>query len=120
MDLPMALQKNELFAHLPDGVIRRELLPHGYLQTFQKGQVVISPQQKVDRLGVILTGRIHIMHLFSKKYIQPRAPCCPARFSVIAAPLRLKTFPYHIRKTIMCCIPVFFLQSLNKLNGFLF
>ncbi len=64
MDVSMALRKNELFAPLPDAVLRREVLPHGYLQTFQKGQVVIAPQQRVDRLGVLLSGRIHIMHLF--------------------------------------------------------
>ena len=96
MDLPMALQKNELFAHLPDGVIRRELLPHGYLQTFQKGQVVISPQQKVDRLGVILTGRIHIMHLFSSGQYSLMSVLLPMK--VLGADLvytRSQRSPYH-------------------------
>lgn len=96
MDVPMALQKNELFAHLPDAVIQREVLPHGYLQTIQKGQVVISPQQKVDRLGVILTGRIHIMHLFPSGQYSLMSVLLPMK--VLGADLvctRSQRSPYH-------------------------
>lgn len=65
MDLIAELKKNDLLAHLPEDVIRESILPQGHLLTAPKGQVLIFPQQKVDRLGILLSGRVHIMHLFA-------------------------------------------------------
>ena len=63
--LTYALQGTELFADLPPEIIQRELLPHGHFQEYRKGQFLIMPQQRVDSLGIILSGKVHILHIFA-------------------------------------------------------
>ena len=58
------LQKNLLFRQLPVSVLREEILPRGQVQQLSRGQPLIAPQQKVDRLAIVLSGRVHIQHLF--------------------------------------------------------
>lgn len=58
------LKRTELFADVPEAVLIRDVLPHRLLQEYQKGQFAIVPQQKVARFGVVLSGKIHIMHIF--------------------------------------------------------
>ena len=60
-----ALGKSDLFSGVPEDIIRREILPHGQMQEYSKGQFLISPQEKVSRFGVIVTGKVHVMHIFS-------------------------------------------------------
>lgn len=96
MDLAAALQKNELFSSLPEAVLREKLLPRGHLQTVPKGQAVIVPQQRVDRLAVLLTGRVHILHLFPSGQYSLTAVLTPAK--VLGADLictRTQLAPYH-------------------------
>ena len=62
--LDAMLQKSMLFQDIPEEVIRREIVPHGYQQEYQKKQFLIVPQQRVDQLGILLSGRVHIQHLF--------------------------------------------------------
>ena len=59
-----ALKKTGLFDGLPEEVMLREVLPHGQLQAYGKGQHLIQSQQVVNRFGVILSGRVNIMHIF--------------------------------------------------------
>ena len=63
-DLLKLLMETELFSDLPVEVIRKEVLPHRQLQEYRKGQFIIEPQQKVNHFAIVLSGRIHIMHLF--------------------------------------------------------
>lgn len=63
-DMISALKNTELFSGIPDKIIREEILPHGHLQEYQKGQFLIIPQQRIDHLGVILSGKIQILHIF--------------------------------------------------------
>ena len=65
MTAAAALSKSELFSGVPEDIIRREILPHGQMQEYSKGQFLISPQEKVSRFGVIVTGKVHVMHIFS-------------------------------------------------------
>ena len=58
------LKKAVLFAGIPDEVLLREILPHGQLQQYVREQFLIEPQQQVTRFGVILSGKVHVMHLF--------------------------------------------------------
>lgn len=58
------LHATDLFASLPEEVIDRCILPHRQLQEYRKGQLLIEPQQPVSRFGVVLSGRVHILHLF--------------------------------------------------------
>lgn len=58
------VKKTDLFAGLPDVVLEEEILPHRQLQTYRKGQFLIVPQQQMSKFGVILSGKVHILHLF--------------------------------------------------------
>ena len=63
--LTALLQKTELFSDIPPQTLQREILPRGQFQDYRKGQFLIVPQQKVDRFGIVVTGRIHILHIFA-------------------------------------------------------
>lgn len=63
--LASLLGKTELFCEIPQETIQREIIPHGYFQEYQKGQFLIVPQQKVNRLGIVVSGKIHILHIFA-------------------------------------------------------
>lgn len=59
------LRSTELFSDLPEDIILQHVLPYGQFQHFSKGQYIIVPQQRVENLAIVLSGRIHIVHLFS-------------------------------------------------------
>lgn len=59
------LKRAELFRGMTEDCLRRSILPHGQVREMAQGQYLIAPQQRVDQLGILLTGRVHIMHLFS-------------------------------------------------------
>ncbi|MBQ9148356.1 MAG: Crp/Fnr family transcriptional regulator [Oscillospiraceae bacterium] len=63
-ELAALLRKTELFRDFPAEVIRRDLLPRGWIQEFAKGQFLIEPQQQVNKCKVIITGKVNILHLF--------------------------------------------------------
>ena len=56
------LMQSELFAGLAEKDLR-EIVSRGMLREYEKGQFAVVPQQKVDSFGVVLTGKIHIMHI---------------------------------------------------------
>ena len=60
-----ALCHSPLFAGLSDTTIEQEIMPYGKTQDYQKGQYLILPQQKVNKLGIVITGKIQILHIFS-------------------------------------------------------
>lgn len=62
--LEAVLQRTDLFADLSREVLRQEILPHGHYQEYRKGQFLILPQQKVEKFGVVVSGKVHILHLF--------------------------------------------------------
>lgn len=59
-----ALKKTELFSDLPNEVILQEVMPCCQLQEYRKGVFLIEQQQKVNRFGIVLSGKIHILHIF--------------------------------------------------------
>ena len=63
-NLSRQLQDTALFCELPESVIREQLVRHGHCQEYAKGQFLIEPQQQVNSLGVVLSGKVHMMHLF--------------------------------------------------------
>ena len=64
MEVLQALRACELFRTLPEAVVEREILPRGRMREYARGKCLIVPQDQVDDLGVLLTGRVHLMHLF--------------------------------------------------------
>lgn len=63
--LASLLHKSDLFADVPEEIIQREIIPHGQLQEFARGQFLIVPQQRVDRFGIVITGKVHTLHIFA-------------------------------------------------------
>ena len=59
------IKQSTLFSDLPEESVLQEILPHGQLRKYQKEQSLIVPQEQVDHFGLILKGRVHILHLFS-------------------------------------------------------
>lgn len=64
-ELPSLLCKTDLFAGIPEERIRQEIVPHGQLQEFNKGQFLIVPRQKIDRFGIVVSGKVHTLHIFA-------------------------------------------------------
>lgn len=58
------LNQTNLFSGFPEPILTRQVLPHRQIQEYQKGQFLISPQQRVSRFGIVLTGKVQIMHIF--------------------------------------------------------
>ena len=59
------LKKTDLLCGIPEEILVRYLLPYRQVQEYRKEQCLIRPQQKVSRFGIVLSGKIHIMHIFS-------------------------------------------------------
>jgi len=64
MELASMIQKSTLFADIPEDVIVRHVLPRGRIIQFQRGQYLVMPQQRVDNISLLLSGSLHIQHLF--------------------------------------------------------
>lgn len=64
-ELLKVLGQTELFDDLPEETIRREIIPHGHFQEYTKGQFLILPQQKVEHFGIVISGKVQILHIFA-------------------------------------------------------
>lgn len=90
------IQNTDLFFDIPLESIRREILPQGYVQEYRKGQFLIQPQQKVTRIGIILTGKVHILHIFAdgRQSLMSALTTCEAVGADLAC-TRSQISPYH-------------------------
>lgn len=59
------LKNSMLFQDIPSDIIAREILPYAQVSDILKGTVLISPNDLVDRIGIVITGKINIMHIFA-------------------------------------------------------
>ena len=90
------LKENELFSGLPEAVIRDSILPHRQIQEYRKGMFPIVPQQRVSRFGVVLSGKIHLMHIFAEGSYSLMSNLNPGE--ILGADLiftRSQLAPYH-------------------------
>ena len=113
------LTKTTLFAGFPEEIILHELLPHGQLQQYAKDQVLIEPQQKVSRFGVILSGKIQIFHLFSEGNYSLMSVLTAGE--ILGADLictRSQLSPYHAMAAEAACV-LYFPAALLTQAGFL-
>ena len=58
------LKKSELFSDFPEEIVTNCILPHRQVQEYRKEICLIRPQQKVSRFGILLSGKVNIMHIF--------------------------------------------------------
>lgn len=89
------LAKTELFRDFPEAVIQ-DILTYGQIQEFSKGQFIIEPQHQVNRFSVVVSGKIHIMHLFpdgSCSLMTALTPPETLGFDLICTKSRVP--PYH-------------------------
>lgn len=96
-NLSRQLQDTALFCELPESVIREQLVRHGHCQEYAKGQFLIEPQQQVNSLGVVLSGKVHMMHLFPEGSYSLMSVLTPGR--TLGADLictRSRISPYHM------------------------
>ena len=63
-ELVLLLQKCILFRDIPEDVIERKILPCGKLQEIPKDNYLIMAQEKLDFFGIVVSGRIHTLHIF--------------------------------------------------------
>lgn len=58
------LKESLLFSDLSEETIEHELLSHGRIQEIPKGNYLISFQEKLDYFGVVLCGRLNLIHIY--------------------------------------------------------
>lgn len=90
------LSKTELFRDFPESVTR-EILRQGQIHEFAKGQFIIEPQQQVNHFSILISGRVHIMHLFPDGGCSLMTALMPPEilgFDLICTKSRLS--PYHV------------------------
>lgn len=90
------LMETELFSGFPEECLRDSVLPHRQIQEYRKGVFPITPQQRVNRFGILLTGRIHLMHIFSEGNYSLMSDLKPGE--ILGADLiftRSQLSPYH-------------------------
>ncbi len=59
------LKETALFAEISESAIRDEFLPHSQIREFEKGTYLLLPDEELDVFGIILSGELHIIHLFA-------------------------------------------------------
>ena len=58
------LRRSELFSNFPEEILTNYILPHRQILEYGKDICLIRPQQKVSRFGILLSGKVNIMHIF--------------------------------------------------------
>ena len=95
-ELIACLKGNDLFSDFSEALIRDAVLPHRQMQEYRKGMLVIAPQQRVNRFGIVLAGKIHLMHIFSEGNYSLMSSLDPGK--LLGADLiftRSQLSPYH-------------------------
>ena len=65
VDILSSSKNCTLFQGISGCVFQEQIFPCGFLQEYQKGQFLIVPQQRVEHLGLILSGKVQILHIFA-------------------------------------------------------
>ena len=58
------LKKSPIFSELPEDVLKNEILPLGRQREFAKGNHLIYLQETCDSFGVILSGKVNLIHVY--------------------------------------------------------
>lgn len=90
-----ALRASSLFLGLTNAQLEKLVLC-GCCQDFSKDQILIAPLQKVDRIGIVVSGRIHVQHIFengNRSLMGVIGHGEPVGADLICTPSRIS--PYH-------------------------
>lgn len=95
-DLAERLKQSRLLEGISPEIIRQTIVPRGKLTEYQKGDHIISAQDRVTDILIILSGRVNILHLFADGSYSLASTEGPRR--VLALDLiatRTKISPYY-------------------------
>ena len=95
-ELIACLKGSDLFSDFSESMIRDWILPHRQMQEYRKGVLVIAPQQKVNRFGIVLAGKIYLMHMCAQGNYSRMSSLVPG--ALLGADLiftRSQLSPYH-------------------------
>lgn len=53
-----------LFRDLSEEVLEQQILPYGNLQEYSKDRYILMAQERMDFFGVLLSGKVHAMHIY--------------------------------------------------------
>lgn len=90
------LKRSVLFCGLDEACIENTLLPQGYLREYSKGQFLFLPQQRVEHLGIVISGTVNLIHIFADGNCSLMATLRPGK--VLGADLACtgsRLAPYH-------------------------
>lgn len=96
MDDFAALRSCSLLSDLSDETIKERLLPHAAAREFTRGSAVFTPGERVDDLGVIVRGRVQLLHISAEGDCPLLGVLTPPQ--LLGAELvctRTRTVPYH-------------------------
>lgn len=95
-EISLLLKKSKLFADIPEKILEESIIPHGHFQEYQKDQFLIIPRQKVDRIGMVTAGRVHVLHLFENGQSSLMSVILPGSLvGLDLACTRSQVSPYH-------------------------
>lgn len=116
MDYMEALNNCRIFSDLTAEELQRELLPFSSLRTLRADALLLSPQERLDELVLVLTGSLQIMHIFSDgSYHLLNTLYAGRLFGIQLICSESRISPYFVRATHECtllCFPAkLFLQT---------
>lgn len=63
-DLSATLKKSRLLSPLSLETIEEKIIPYGGVHHYEKGEFIILPEDEVNDIHIILSGKVTMMHLF--------------------------------------------------------
>lgn len=103
------LKRTELFRGMDEKVLREAILPAGQIREYRREQCLIAPRQRTDEIGIVVAGRLHILHLFengSQSLMNVLLPGDCLGADLVCTPSRIS--PYTVtaaQDTILFCLP---------------
>lgn len=64
MNVTEALKESILLENIPVEIIKKEILPFGRIKTYLKGSYLFLKTDKIDYIGILLSGHINMLHIF--------------------------------------------------------
>lgn len=91
------LQRPPLFRDFPEEIIRDRILPLGQIRELPRNHHIIEPQQQIDHFSIVISGRVHILHMFPDGNFSLTAALLPGEIlgtDLICTHSRIA--PYHV------------------------
>ena len=91
------MKKSALFAGIEETYLQR-LCTYGYLHHYDKGQYVLQPLEKLDKLGIVLKGKLRLVHIFPNgNYSLMETSTDGKLIGLDLVSTKTRVSPYHIQ-----------------------